>query len=185
MHLKRVSIICLCFVFLFVTGCSKASSTGAPESSGKNQESKETSGIVIDPSTLLTREEAETLLGVPVKDPELKDTKNALGQKLCMFSPKSGSERKFIQLSLVQNEGLGKALKNQGYSAAKLYKETTEKLANARPVSGIGDEASWGINGLHILKGNVYLNISVGNSGKAENLELAKKVAEKVVGRLK
>jgi len=169
-------------VLLFVAGCGGSGKTGAPQ--GDAGGAKETAKGIVDPRALLTKAEVEAALREQVREPEFTDTKNPLGQRLCFYSPVSEKADKFIQLSVVQNEGMGKSLRDQGYNVEQLYKETKKNLADAKPVSGIGDEAFWGANGLHILKGNVYLNISVGNTSIPENLELAKVLAEKVVPRL-
>jgi hypothetical protein len=145
---------------------------------------KETAKELVEPGTLLTKAEVETALGAQLKDPEYKDTKNPLGQKLCFYAPVSDKVEMFVQLSLVQNEGMTKNLRDQGYNVAQLYNETKKNFADIKPVPGIGDEAFWATNGLHILKGSFYLNISTGNTGKPVTLELAKRLADKAVNRL-
>ena len=169
-------------VLLFAAGCGGSGKADAPQVDAGGAK-KMIKGLV-DPGVLLTKAEVEAALGEQVKEPELRDSKNPLGQMLCFYSPVSEKSEKFIQLSVVQNEGMAKNLREQGYNVEQLYKETKKNFTDAKPVPGIGDDAFWGTNGLHILKGNVYLNISVGNTSKPENLELAKRLAEKVVSRL-
>ncbi len=85
----------------------------------------------------------------------------------------------------MQNEGLSAALKEQDYNVKQLYEETKKGLSDgSQPVEGMGDDAFWGLNGLHILADNFYINISTGNSDDPANLELAKQVAEVVLSRL-
>jgi len=184
MRTKPCLALLMFCVLLFVAGCGDSGKAVAPQGDAGGAKETETAKGLIDPCTLLTKAEAEAALGEQVKEPEFTDTKNPLGQKLCLYSPVSENTGRFIQIGLVQNEGMGKNLRDQGYNVEQLYTETKKNLTDAKPVSGIGDEAFWGTNGLHILKGNVYLNISVGNSSKPENLELAKGLAEKVVSRL-
>jgi hypothetical protein len=172
-------LLCL---LLVIAGCGSSGKDGVPQ--GDSGAAKATAKGQIDPVTLLTKAEAEAFLGEPVKEPERKDTNNPLGQRICFYSPVSEQELKFIQLSVVQNEGMAKTLQDSKYDVKQLYTETKKNFTDISAVPGIGDEAFWGTNGLHILKGNVYLNISVGNSSKLENLELAKRVAEKAVPRL-
>lgn len=169
-------------VLLFAAGCGGSGKAGAPQ--GDAGGAKKIIKGLVDPRVLLTRAEVEAALGEQVKEPEFTDTKNPLGQKLCFYSPVSEKGASFIQLSVVQNEGMSKDLRKQGYNVDQLYTETKKNFTDAKPVPGIGDEAFWSTNGLHILKGNVYLNISVGNTSKPENLELAKRLAEKAVSRL-
>ena len=172
----------LVFGLSFVAGCGNSGKAETPQGNAGGVIG--TSRGLVDPGTLLTRADAEAALGEQVKEPDLKDTKNPLGQKICFYAPVSDQSGKFIQISVVQNEGMGKSLREQGYNVAQLYNETQKNLTGAKPVPGIGDEAFWGTNGLHILKGNVYLTISVGNTSRPENLEMAKRLAEKAVSRL-
>jgi hypothetical protein len=183
MHTKQILALLMFCMILLAAGCGGSSKTATQGESGAAKDTGTVKGLV-DPQTLLTKAEAETLLGQPVKEPELKDTKNPMGQKLVFFSAVSDKALTFIQISLVQNEGMSKTLRDQKYDVKQLYTDTKKGLNDTKDVAGIGDEAFWGTNGLHILKGSFYINISVGNTSKAENLELAKKVAEKAMPRL-
>lgn len=183
MRAKQFWPLIIFCVLLLAAGCGGgADKAAAPAGSAGG--AKETAKALIDPGSLLTKAEAEAALGGKVKEPELKDTKNPLGQKICFYEPVSEKIDHFIQISVVQNEGIAEKARQNGTSVTQLYQETKKNLTDAKPVSGIGDEAFWGTGGLHILKGNVYLVISVGNTSKPESLELAKGVAGKVVSRL-
>jgi hypothetical protein len=186
MGIKKILAFLILSLFLLLVGCSDSGQKNTPPGNSGAAQDTATSKGLIDPAALLTKAEAEALLGEPVKEPknETRDTNNPLGQKICFYDPVSDKETRFIQLSLVQNEGLAKTLTAQKYDVKQLYTETKKMLGEVTDVPGIGDEAFWGTNGLHILKGNVYLNISVGNSSKPENLELAKQVAAKALPRL-
>ncbi|MFZ5644707.1 MAG: hypothetical protein ACOY46_14045 [Bacillota bacterium] len=183
MRLKSCLTLLIFSVILFAAGCGggneKAATTA--ESSGG---AKEAAKVLVEPASLLTKAEAEAALGGQVKEPEIKDTKNPLGQKICFYAPVSEKEDRFIQISVVQNEGMSKNLRDTGYNVKELYEETKKNLADTKPVPGFGDDAFWGTNGLHILKGSFYVNIAVGNTSRPENLEFAKGLAEKVVSRL-
>jgi hypothetical protein len=135
-----------------------------------------------DPCGLLTRGEAASLAGEPVGVPELKESHNPLGQKMCLYNTESSS--RLIQLSVIRSEGIAPKIRKQGQSAAKIYAATKEMLNPVENVAGIGDDACWGTPGLHILKGESYVLVSVGNTSKRENLELARQIAMKVLPRL-
>jgi hypothetical protein len=135
-----------------------------------------------NPCGLLTTEEAEALVGEPVKGPEQKDTKNPLGQKMCLYSTVSSS--RLIQISVIRTADMAPKIRKQGQSAAKVYRTTKEMLDPMAQVPGVGDDACWGTLGLHILKGEIYVLVSVGNTSKRENLELARRIAAKVLSRL-
>jgi hypothetical protein len=138
-----------------------------------------------DPAQLLSKAEAEVLLDEPIKEPEVEDTENAMGQILYHYDPVSEDSRSFIQISLVKNQLMSDNLKEQDYDVTKLYTETKTMLGDVQEIEGIGENAFWGTNGLYLVKGDYYLNIAVGNSSDPENLTLAQKIAEKVVERLR
>jgi hypothetical protein len=134
-----------------------------------------------NPCGLLTKDEAEAFAGEAVTSPELKDTKNPLGQKMCLYNTVSS---RLIQISVIRTADMAPDTRKHGQTAAKVYKSTKEMLEPVEPVQGVGDDAFWGTPGLHILKGDIYALISVGNTSKRENLELAKRIAAKVLPRL-
>jgi len=183
MILKRWAAGIMVLLFLLAAGCGGGEKAG--ESKGDVSPKKAASGEVTDVRNLLTKAEAEELMGEPVKEPDYKaEASNPMGQQLLFFSAEADTALRFIQISVVQNEGMSASLKSSGYNVTKLYQETKKMFKDNQPVTGIGDEAFWGTNGLHILYGNYYVNIGTGNSDKEENLELAKKVAAKVLPRL-
>jgi len=135
-----------------------------------------------DPCALLSTAEAEELLGEPVNAPKPTDSGNPLGQKLCFYS--ASSSNRFIQISILRTEEMSKKVRDHGQSAPSVYRTTKEMLDPVRAVPGVGDDACWGTPGLHILKGSAYVVIGVGNTDKTENLELARRIAAKVLDRL-
>ncbi len=136
----------------------------------------------LDPCTLLTKQEAETLTGEAITGPELKDSHNPLGQRMCLYT--TGTTSRLIQVSVIRTADMAPKVLKHGQSAAKVYQGTKEMLVPMEKVSGIGDDACWGTPGLHILKGETYVLISVGNTNKRENLDLARRIADKVLRRL-
>lgn len=135
-----------------------------------------------DPCGLLTKEEAEALVGEPVKSLEQQDMKNPLGQKMCLYETVSSS--RLIQISVIRTTDMSPRVRKHGQNASKIYHTTREMLDPVAQVPGVGDDACWGTPGLHILKGEIYLLVSVGNTSRGENLDLARRIAEKVVPRL-
>lgn len=181
MMLRRSVALILFMVLLLAAGCGKADKGG--DEQGNNAAQNKSASEVTDARSLLTKAEAEALLGEPVKEPDYQ-VKEPMGQQLLFFSAKSDAALKFIQVSVVQNEGMNDSLRSSGYNVTKLYQETKKMFKDNQSVTGIGDEAFWATNGLHILKSNYYVNISTGNTQDPANLELAKKVADKVIPRL-
>lgn len=136
----------------------------------------------LNPCDLVTKDEVETIVGEPVSPPEYRDARNPLGQKMCQYNTVSAS--RLIQVSVIRTSDMLPKVREGGQSAEGIYKTTKNAITPLEEVKGIGDDAFWGTPGLHILKGNVYIVVSVGNTGKRENLELARKIAGKVMSRL-
>jgi hypothetical protein len=189
MRLKWCLVLLIFCVLLCVAGCGSSAKTGAPRGDAGGAKETGTAKELIDPRTLLTGAEAESALGEPVKEPKFTDSKNPMGQKLCFYEPVDENSFKFVQIGLVQNEGMTKNLRDSGYNVKQLYEETKKNLIqDGNSVTGIGDDAFWGAGGLHILEGNVYLTIGVdvckGKIDKRENRDLEKNIANLVVSRL-
>lgn len=181
LRVNRLILLSLMLVFL-LSASSGCGNTDSKDPSAKSTQKDLVTKETINPCSLLTKAEAELALGEQVKEQELSDSRNVLGQKICIYS--AASSMRFIQLSIVQTSGMDKVMKEQGYTSAMLYKDTESMMTSPQPISGIGDQAFWGTPGLHVLKGETYLTISVGNTDLAENLELAKKIAQKVIQKL-
>ena len=107
-----------------------------------------------------------------MQEPEFKDTKNNLGQKLYIFKAlETKVPVKMLSISLIQDEGIEQKTKEAGQSAKVIY-DNTKKLVdenskkmniNITPVSGLGDDAFLSGKILYITKGNVYLMITLTN----------------------
>ncbi|HWP97957.1 MAG TPA: hypothetical protein VN426_14025 [Syntrophomonadaceae bacterium] len=173
--------LALLILVLSLTACSSTTSKDAGQTPASKSESK--AGL-IDPTKLITQEEATQALGEASKAAELKDTKNPLGQKLVLFNAASEKSFKLLQLSFIQNEGLATEKLASGYTVKQLYTDTRKNLQDATDLPGLGDQAFWVPSGLHVLKGNVYFSITLTNLSKPDNLEKAKIVAQKVLSRL-
>ncbi|HEY3374791.1 MAG TPA: hypothetical protein VGK02_06990 [Candidatus Aquicultor sp.] len=96
----------------------------------------------------------------------------------------------FAQLSVVQTAGMDAQLKATGYTAAKLFNDSKAQAKTTQDIPGIGDSAYWFGNleqepaGVHVLKGDVELNVSATLKDKQATLEAEKKLAAIVAGRL-
>jgi hypothetical protein len=132
---------------------------------------------------LVTKAEAEKILGVTLKEPELKNS-NPMGQKICFFGAASETSFTFLQVSVIQTAAMPDRMKSSGMNAVKIYRGTKENMTSIKELKGIGDEAFWGTMGLHILTGDAYIVISVGSSSNPANMEKAKKIAALILKRL-
>ena len=73
---------------------------------------------------------------------------------------------------------------NNGQTPQKLYAALKGNFPNALKVDGIGNDAFIAPPGLHILAGNYYLTVAVGNSNDPKNLELLKAIGKIIVAKL-
>ena len=127
-----------------------------------------------------------------MQEPEFKDTKNNLGQKLYIFKAlETKVPVKMLSISLIQDEGIEQKTKEAGQSAKVIY-DNTKKLVdenskkmniNITPVSGLGDDAFLSGKILYITKGNVYLMITLTNIS-IEEAAASKAFANIVLSRL-
>jgi hypothetical protein len=175
-----LTLLLACCLLAFA-GCGKSpsSTSGTQEKSAGTQQSAKGK---IDPCALITKAEAEAALGEPVGEPQCDTSASPTGQALCVYS--SSTSDRFVQISVTETSAMAETLRVQGESAGTIYRATKDNYEPVTEVPGIGDDAFWGVPGLHVLKGDVYVCIAVGNTNKPENLELAQGLAEIAVPRL-
>jgi hypothetical protein len=161
------------------TSASGASTTGTA-ASGASQ----TSGKLLNPCDLLTQAEAATTLGEPVNPGKLTDSKNPLGQQLCFYSTVASSPR-YVQVSLIQTDGLTEALRKSQYGTAKAqYDLNVAAFPDKQEVPGVGEAAFYAGIGLHARKGDAYIQITAQVQGdNRKDAEIA--VAKQVLSRIK
>ena len=179
---RRLFSLVFCLLVLALAGCGESTSTGTAKNQSEGNKGQRAEASLLDPCNIITKSDAEAALGEPVSQEQPESSINPLNQKQCVYS--STSSDRFIIVSLLQTSGLTGAMREQGQSAATIYKTIKENLDPVKSVQGIGDDACWGTPGLHILAGDVYLVIGVGNTSKPENLEMAKNLAATALNRL-
>lgn len=127
-----------------------------------------------EPCALVTRAEAGSLLGEDVKDGQYGEQK-AVGMKKCFYE--AANSEKFLQVTVQQPEFMPPQVLAAGQNPKAIFAETKKGLADGRvDLAGLGDEAFIGTGGLHMLSGDCYITIGVGNptrEGNREKLEAA------------
>jgi len=167
----------------------------------------------IDACSLITKEEAQSLQGSPIKD--LKGSENADGAfrvAQCFYtaetfnksvslavtqtnpaSPQARNVRDFWKEAFGRYEG--EAKKEEGDEEKKKSlrergeEEERERGLPPKKVDGIGDSAYWTANrvggALYVLKNDVFIRISVGGPDAEEAMiNRCKALAEKALSRL-
>jgi|SRR5579859_5612269 len=172
-------------LLLCLAACNqnKNASAPAPESATSTAAAPAAGGdaSLPDPCKLLTKAEAEAVLGEPVRDPE----PNSLGgNKICDFKTVTvhgGVLPYSVHIAIIQEQ-------QQVWDAGKkLYQQSDAK--NMRPVARIGDDAYFLLEDLEIFTRQRYVSINVMKSidkpdhAKAvQDAELA--VAQKAIPRM-
>lgn len=171
--LKRSLVIVLnilVFVFL-LSGCAKNLDSNAKrETENIDQEDQEDSKVpqgqvnnnsekLIEAEQLISKAEAENLLGEPVKAAELTEQEGA-GLKLCVYKPVDEKSTKYLQIGITQQAFIPR----NSITPKSIYTALRENLEGIVFAEGVGDEAFLAPPGLHIISGDYYINIAVGKS---------------------
>jgi hypothetical protein len=167
----------------------------------------------IDACSLITKEEAQSLQGSPIKD--VKASENADGAfrvAQCFYtaetfnksvslavtqtnpaSPQAGNPKDFWKSTFGRFEGETKEEKGDKEKKESLRErgeeEERERGLPPKKVDGIGDAAYWTANrmggALYVLKNDVFIRISVGGpEGEEPMINRCKALAEKALSRL-
>jgi hypothetical protein len=134
---------------------------------------------LIEPCELISRAQAGQLVGEPMKAPEKRENK-VVGQKLCIYHAAGEGSFRFLQISLTQQA----FMPTGGQSPKSIYEALKANFPKAVEVAGVGDDAFIAPPGLHILKGNYYITIAVGNSDDPKNREILKAAGEQAIENL-
>jgi hypothetical protein len=167
--------IIICFLVILLSGlcaCNLKDTTDKLTESGR----------LIEPCELISKTEAETLLGVKLKD-AVKTEQEVVGLKLCFYE--SEDTDRFLQVGLTQEAFMKKEILDAGQSPDSIFTEIMNNTVDTEKADGIGDEAFIGIPGIHILMDGYYITIGLGNSDNAENREKLKEAGKIASGNLK
>lgn len=179
---KRYLCLLVSTLILFA-GCG-GSDPSSDSSQGKETAVQAAKGPAdcqpIEPCALITKAEAESLIGEAVKDGQY-DEQQAVGMKKCFYAAANPDSAKFLQLTVQQASLMPQQVREAGQSPKTIFAETKKMLADGRvDLTGLGDEAFIGTGGLHMLAGEFYITIGVGNpdrDGNRQKLEAAGRLA--------
>ncbi len=187
---KRYLCLFVSTLILFA-GCG-GNDPGSENSQGKQttvQEAAQPSAgcQLKEPCELITRAEAESLIGEAVKDGQYGE-QQVVGMKKCFYEAANPDSGKFLQITVQQSEFMPPQVREAGQSPKSIFVETKKMLTDGRvDLAGFGDEAFIGTGGLHMLAGDYYITVGVGNpdrDGNRQKLEAAGRlVLAKLPGR--
>lgn len=139
---------------------------------------------IIEPTELLSKAEAEKLLGVTLKEPQIIETK-AVGSKMAFYEAVDEKRREYIQVGISQKSFMAKKTLEGGQSPKSIYESLKKNFPEGTLVEGIGDEAFISPSGLHILEGEYYITIIIQEPDNKEENALLKEAGSIVVEKLK
>ncbi len=158
LFLAAVLLLALCACGAPVDNQAEATSETEKASSGGSA----TAGV-IEPSALISKEEAESILGVSLDTVQTSE-QETVGLKQCLYA----SEDHFLQISLTQQAMMPA---EQRQTPESLYRAIVENFEDAVQAEGVGDEAYFATPGLHILEDGYYILIAIGNLDDETNRE--------------
>lgn len=203
--IRRRLATLFCLLAVATAGCSKSenpqASAATPQpnpassqSSASSPAAKEETGAGSYACTLLTKEEAEAVQGEAFKSTKASEKSGAgLTISQCYFELPTTVNS--IVVSVTQ-KATGADARDPRQSWQEIFhgekrSEKKEEGEEKEPqkIEGVGDEAFWTGNrvggALYVLKGNVYIRISVGGAGdQAQKTEKSKALAQSVLKRL-
>jgi hypothetical protein len=150
--MQRTMLLITVLIAFMLTACGKTS---------LNNNDVSVQPSIIEPEQLISRQEAEDLLGEAVKDGEKREQQE-VGQKICFYDMPYRDSAYFIQISITQTAFMPET----GQTVEGIYtalKEALIETAEQKKIDGVGDEYFFGTPGLHILKEGYYICVAAGN----------------------
>lgn len=187
--MKKTSLLSV-LIFCLLAGLTACSSPVQDESTALNQDvDKETINIevdnndsIIEPEQVISKDEAETLLGEPVQDCSKRENE-VVGQKLCFYDVVDENSFRFLQIAITQQAFMPVDSPN---TPASIYATTRDTFGeDAQMIDGLGDEAMLISGGYYILNNGYLLQISAGNTDDADILTILDQASALALDNLK
>ena len=193
-----LTLLVLCLVFA-ILGCSKSDTTqtpaGPPPPTTPGSGQKSTNGV--DVCSLLTSAEIEAIQGGPLKDTKASaNAQGGLNISQCYFLLPTAADSIVVTMTQKADDSNSHDPKeswgeifHEDKDKEEASKEEEGKSESPEKIDGLGDEAFWAPRrfggALYVLKGNVYISVSVGGAGdKATKIQKSKALAEIILKRL-
>ena len=165
---KMTALFGVVLVLTLFTGCRE--STSKPQNAQAN---------LIEPCDLISKVDAQELMGEPLKDAENKENK-AVGQKFCTYNAVNDDSFSLFQISITQQA----FMPSDGLSPKSIYETLKANFPEGVKVDGVGADAFIAPPGLHLIKDEYYITIAVGNSDDPKNRAILKAAGEKALQNL-
>lgn len=160
------------FIILLILAC-------CPALPGCSPDTRETQTL-IDPCELITKSDAEALIGEPVKEAE-KSEQQVVGMKLCMYNPADDTSMSFLQITLTQQAFMNPG----GVPPSDIFHSIKDAQSEERTdLDGFGGEAFIATGGLYLLIDEYYISIGAGNIDRPLIQERLKKAGQTAIKNL-
>ena len=113
---------------------------------------------IIEPSSIISKEDARSLTGGSFSDCVITE-QPVVGMKLCVYD----NGQNFLQIGLTQVAFMPEGSKRD---PKEIFADIKEAFPDAKTIAGLGDDNVIAPPGLHILKGEYYISISLGMMAK-------------------
>ncbi len=181
--MKKGILIILSIFFLSMSlfGCA-GNPNPASEATEKSKPAGNTaSDKLIEPELLISKAEAEELIGEAMMDAEKTETE-VVGNKMGFYESADENSERFLQVSITQQA----FIPNPEITPRSLFNSIKNNFAaELEEVDGIGDEAFIATPGIHIMSEDCYIVIGVGNTSNEANRGILKAAGQIAVDNLK
>jgi hypothetical protein len=183
-----VLLLSILITLVCCAGCGGDMQTNAnsPDKKSKAGSGKAQKAVkkIIEPGQLISRTEAESFTGEKLKDCQ-NDENPAVGMKKCFYGAASEDSGNFFQISVQQTLFMPQTALESGQNPKSIFENTKKILSEGRiDLNGLGDEAFIGTIALHILKGDYYITIRLGNPNGKENRKKLEAAGRKALENL-
>ncbi len=161
-HRKNWTVLFLAVLIFATTGCGSETDSNAAD---QKEPAKNSSTKLIEPCELITKTEAEGIMGEALKEGKYSEQK-MVGQKICLYEAADENSFVFFQISLTQNAFIPPKIFASGQSAKSIFSTIKEAFPDRDTINGTGDDAFIATPGIHILKGDYYMTIAAGNTNQ-------------------
>lgn len=148
-------------------GCATTPAPAAQQPNGTKGTASQDAGpfddegkFTIDPCALITKADAESILGGPLVKPIRSSVIDPDGASCSYYTDKSKGPSRELIIIVLESDNIQKS----GYNSdAKEYFAYTKKIfhPDAETVPNLGDSAFWSFRSIEVLKGDTVLDIHV------------------------
>jgi hypothetical protein len=159
---------------LFVSACDSASTPRGIDA---------TAGRIIAPCELISRGEAEDLLGTTLQEGETSEQER-VGLKGCVYHPAGDPLGPAFQITVTQLASMPRETRASGTTPASIFQSIKHNFEDELLPQEIGDDAFIAPPGLHLLVRGYYITIAVGNTSSQQNRDILQRAGVMAVDKV-